>query len=408
MSASSGSISTTATRSPCSQDASAAATGGATRSGRSRAGWDSRLPIVGRLMSPILHAGLVGAVTVVSPPPCTLDAVTDPLVIAHRGACGHRPEHTAGATGSPSGSAPTRSSSTCYATRDGVLVCRHDLELSRTTDVATRPELPAPAAHASRSDGEVLSGWFVHDLTLAELRDAAVPRAVAPQACGQRDVRRHAGRCPPCRTCSTSSTASRPGGASRCGCTRSSSTRRSWTSVGLYAARPGRAVSASAPDLDELRPGGPAPARGCAAGDDLVRLHDEPPTGREVAVAASYASGIGVRRDAVIGTDLVAQAHRRGLDVLVWTHRAENQHLPTDLRVGDADHAHGQAQRAAEQLYDAGVDAVITDFPETSSPPAARCFAGCPSPGEPQRGHCALRQAPGADPQARLNASSAS
>ena len=72
-----------------------------------------------------------------------------------------------------------------------------------------------------------------------------------------------------------------------------------------------------------------------------------------------------MRRDAVIGTDLVARAHRRGLDVLVWTHRAENQHLPADLRVGDADHAHGLAQRAAEQLYDVGVDAVITDFPET-------------------------------------------
>jgi glycerophosphoryl diester phosphodiesterase len=98
---------------------------------------------------------------------------------------------------------------------------------------------------------------------------------------------------------------------------------------------------------------------------DLVQLHIDPPSGREVAVAASYASGIGVRRDAVIGADLVARAHRRGLDVLVWTHRAENQHLPADLRVGDADHAHGLAQRAAEQLYDVDVDAVITDFPET-------------------------------------------
>ena len=33
--------------------------------------------------------------------------------------------------------------------------------------------------------------------------------------------------------------------------------------------------------------------------------------------------------------------------------------------MGDADHAHGLAQLAAEQLYDVGVDAVITDFPET-------------------------------------------
>jgi glycerophosphoryl diester phosphodiesterase len=55
------------------------------------------------------------------------------------------------------------------STRDGVLVCRHDLDLDRTTDVADHPEF----AHRRRRmeiDGAVEHGWFVQDFDLAELR----------------------------------------------------------------------------------------------------------------------------------------------------------------------------------------------------------------------------------------------
>ena len=53
-----------------------------------------------------------------------------------------------------------------------MLVARHDLELSATTDVAGRAEL----AHLRRSlvvDGEEQHGWFVQDLTLRELKTLA-------------------------------------------------------------------------------------------------------------------------------------------------------------------------------------------------------------------------------------------
>jgi glycerophosphoryl diester phosphodiesterase len=54
-------------------------------------------------------------------------------------------------------------------TRDGVLVCRHECELSVTTDVVFRPEF-AGRKTIKCIDGETAEGWFVEDFTLAEIR----------------------------------------------------------------------------------------------------------------------------------------------------------------------------------------------------------------------------------------------
>jgi len=54
-------------------------------------------------------------------------------------------------------------------TRDGELVCRHDCELSLTTDIASRPEFAARKT-IKCIDGETAAGWFVEDFTLAEIR----------------------------------------------------------------------------------------------------------------------------------------------------------------------------------------------------------------------------------------------
>ncbi len=52
--------------------------------------------------------------------------------------------------------------------RDGVLVVRHENEISSTTDVATRPDL-AERRTTKSIDGERLTGWFTEDLAWDEL-----------------------------------------------------------------------------------------------------------------------------------------------------------------------------------------------------------------------------------------------
>src|SRR5690606_6425244 len=55
------------------------------------------------------------------------------------------------------------------ATSDGVLVVRHENEISGTTDVADHPEF-AERRTTKRIDGQRVTGWFTEDFTWAELR----------------------------------------------------------------------------------------------------------------------------------------------------------------------------------------------------------------------------------------------
>ena len=61
-------------------------------------------------------------------------------------------------------------------------------------------------------------------------------------------------------------------------------------------------------------------------------------------------------------------AHRRWMTVHVWTLRAENRFLPTDLRHGDDPDVPGDMAVEALALLDAGVDGIITDHPEQVLP----------------------------------------
>lgn len=92
-----------------------------------------------------------------------------PIVIAHRGACGHRPEHTLAAYRLAIGQGADFIEPDLVPTRDGVLVARHENELSGSTDVASHPEF-ADRRCRKRIDGVEREGWFCEDFLLAELR----------------------------------------------------------------------------------------------------------------------------------------------------------------------------------------------------------------------------------------------
>ncbi|WP_324012122.1 glycerophosphodiester phosphodiesterase family protein [Microbacterium sp. JZ37] len=91
-----------------------------------------------------------------------------PLVIGHRGAPGYRPEHSRSSYALAFAMGVDAVEPDVVATRDGVLVVRHENEISGTTDVADHPEF-ADRRTVKTVDGERLDGWFTEDFTWDEL-----------------------------------------------------------------------------------------------------------------------------------------------------------------------------------------------------------------------------------------------
>ncbi len=91
-----------------------------------------------------------------------------PLVIGHRGAPGYRPEHSRSSYELAFAMGVDAVEPDVVATRDGVLVIRHENEISGTTDVAEHPEF-ADRRTTKRIDGHPLTGWFTEDFTWDEL-----------------------------------------------------------------------------------------------------------------------------------------------------------------------------------------------------------------------------------------------
>lgn len=102
-------------------------------------------------------------------PLLTLDGAK-PLVIAHRGASGYLPEHTLEAYAKAIDLGADSIEPDLISTKDGVLIARHDPNLAYSTDVASRPEFANRKRVDWSVDGELQTGWFAHDFTLAEIK----------------------------------------------------------------------------------------------------------------------------------------------------------------------------------------------------------------------------------------------
>ena len=92
-----------------------------------------------------------------------------PIVIGHRGASGYRPEHTLASWRLAIQMGADYVEPDLVSTQDGVLVARHENEISGTTDVADHEEF-ADRYTTKTIDGRQVSGWFTEDFTLAELK----------------------------------------------------------------------------------------------------------------------------------------------------------------------------------------------------------------------------------------------
>lgn len=309
-----------------------------------------------------------------------------PAVAAHRGASGCRPEHTLEAFGLALAMGVDDLELDLVPTRDGHLVVRHDADLARTTDVADRPDL-AHLRSTRELDGVLVEGWFVDDLTLAQVRT----------------LRAHE-RMP--RT--------RPGSALRDGRVGVATLDEVLGLVERWRAGTGRGAGLllELKHVEHFRRAGrglddlvldwlrrhrldhdrsrvavmafePEPLRRLAgrAGVPLLQLvhRAEQVTPEALAEVAAYADGIGAGKHLLLGGGgdrVVRDAHRRWLTVHAWTLAAENRFLAPAFRAGSDPDLSGDLAGEAGHLLGLGVDGLISDHPDEVLAARDRWVAG--------------------------------
>ncbi len=322
-----------------------------------------------------------------------------PVVIGHRGACGHRPENTLESFRLAIALGADSVEPDVVSTRDRVLVVRHENELSATTDVADRPEYAA--RRTTRTvDGARQTGWFVEDFTLAELKTL---RARERHPWLRRRNATHDGRyeVPTLQevidlVLTQSVVRGRPIGihaelkhatyfAGR-GLCLAEPLLRTLGASGLDTATSQvcvqsfettilrRLATMTRVPLVQLVEAGGAPHDLSLAGDP--RTYDDLLAPAGLDWVAGYASAVSVHTSRVIpvdragrcgpATSLVADAHARGLAVLVWTLRNENRFLAECYRTSTEPDAFGDVLGETRALLDLGVDGLFTDHPDTS------------------------------------------
>lgn len=90
-------------------------------------------------------------------------------VAGHRGASAFRPEHTLASYQRAIDDGADIVEPDLVITRDGILIARHENEISGTSNVADKPEF-ALRKVTKQIDGIPITGWFTEDFTLAEIK----------------------------------------------------------------------------------------------------------------------------------------------------------------------------------------------------------------------------------------------
>ena len=113
----------------------------------------------------------------------------DVTVVGHRGASGYRPEHTLASYETAILQCADYIEPDLVPTKDGVLVARHENEISGTTDVAARAEFAGP--QGDQDHRRALGHRLVHGgLHARRAQDPAGQGAAARGAPGEHGVRR--------------------------------------------------------------------------------------------------------------------------------------------------------------------------------------------------------------------------
>jgi glycerophosphoryl diester phosphodiesterase len=328
----------------------------------------------------------------------TVDAER-PLVFGHRGASGYRPEHTLGSYLLAIRLGADYIEPDLVSTKDGVLVARHENEISGTTDVAEHPEF-ADRLTTKTIDGQSVTGWFTEDFTLRELKTL---RAVERLPDVRPDNTRYDGRyrVPTLRQVLELVERQTEITGREIGVAPETKHPSYFDSIGLSLEEPLlRALRRAGLDrrnapvvvqsfevsnirqlafrsrvgIVQLIGGSGAPYDFVTSGNP--RTYADMATRAGLRRISRYADWIGPDKNVLIPrdangflmepTDVVDDAHDVGLLVVPYTFRDENLFLPADFRVGTDPTAKGDAFGEYEAYFDLGVDGVFADFPDTA------------------------------------------
>jgi glycerophosphoryl diester phosphodiesterase len=323
-----------------------------------------------------------------------------PIVIGHRGASGYRPEHTLEAYRLAIRLGADYIEPDLVSTKDGVLVARHENEISGTTDVADHPEF-ADRRTTKVIDGRPVTGWFTEDFTLAELKTLRAKerlpevrpdntrwdgRFQVPTLDEVLLMVRHESRRAK-RTIGVYPETKHPTYFDSLGLSLEEPLVRALKEHHLDRRNAEVAVQSfetrNLQELDlmtqvpliQLVDAAGAPYDRVAAGDPTTYADLVTPAG--LSEIAGYADGVGANKNLVLPRDpasgatgapsaLVDDAHARGLVVHVWTLRDENQFMATNFRIGTDPNAKGDGYAEAMAFLDAGVDGIFADHPDTT------------------------------------------
>lgn len=317
------------------------------------------------------------------------------VIIGHRGASGHRPEHTLASYELAIELGADYIEPDLVSTKDGALVARHENEISGTTDVAEHPEFLARKTKKI-IDGIEMTGWFTEDFTLAELKTLRCKERL-PHLRPANTAYDRQFAIPTLDEIVTLAQAK------SVGIYPETKHPSYFESIGLgfdaalvdalhrHGYRSKRAPvfiqSFEVANLQRIRALTDLPLVQLmdAAGQPFdfkqsreTRTYAQLSTPRGLAEVATYADCIGVNKHMLVPrtadgvlmapTSLVDDAHAAKLRVHAWTFRSENEFLPANYRrgsAGDSEYArmHGDAQAEYATFLALGLDGMFSDFP---------------------------------------------
>jgi glycerophosphoryl diester phosphodiesterase len=324
----------------------------------------------------------------------------EPLVIGHRGAAGYRPEHTLAGYELAARMGADYIEPDLVSTRDGVLVARHENDISATTDVSAHPEF-ASRRTTKVIDGVALTGWFTEDFTLAELKTLRAKERIPGIRQRNtiydgrfevptfqevidlarrlsRELHRTIGIYPETKHPTYFRSIGLPLEEPLVRALRRNSLDRRGARVFVQSFEVGNLKDLNrtldVPLVQLLSASGAQPFDFVTSGDPRTYADLATPAGlRDI---ARYADGVGPSKDYIVPrdadgrslppTNFVNDAHGAGLVVHPYTFRNENTFLPLELRSSADPAAYGNAIAEYEQFFVVGVDGVFSDNVDTA------------------------------------------